>query len=213
MTKSRARLKDKTLQVFLDELAGKAPTPGGGSVAAILGAQAAALISMVCNLTIGKPRYAEVEAAMQDLLQQSEALRAQLTALIQADVDVFDRLTAGYALPKTTPAEQAARSDAVQTILKQAAEVPLACAGACAEAIRLSQSAADIGNLNVVSDAGVAAMAAYAGLKSAALNVYVNVGSLKDRAVADEKLARLESILSSVDVAAEEIYRRVQARL
>ncbi len=206
-------IKDKSVQLFIDELASKAPTPGGGSAAAVMGAQSAALISMVCNLTIGKPKYAEVEAEMLALLEKSEALREKLIGMIKADVDVFNRLMATYSLPKGSDAEKAARSEAIQEVLKEATDVPLACARACAEAVELSRIAAGKGNLGVISDAGVAVMAAYAGLKSAALNVYINATSLKDRAFADAKLAELEAILNGADVAAEDIYQMVIAKL
>lgn len=206
-------IKDKSLQVFLDELASKAATPGGGSVAALMGAQSAALTSMVCNLTIGKPSYAEVEAEMQALLQKSEALREKLTNMIKADVDVFDRLMATYSLPKATEEEKAARSEAIQSVLKEATDVPLDCARACAEAIVLSRIAANKGNTGVISDAGVAVVAGYGGLKGAALNVYTNAGVLKDRVFADAKLAELEAILNGADKDAEEIYQIVKAKL
>lgn len=208
-----SEIKDKSIQVFLDELASKAPTPGGGSAAAVMGAQAAALVSMVCNLTIGKPKYAEVEAEMQTLLAKSEALREKLTSMIKADVDVFDRLMATYGLPKESDEEKAARSAAIQAVLKEATVVPLDCARACAEAIALSRIAAEKGNVGVISDAGVAVMAGYGALKSAALNVYINAGGLKDRAFADAKLTELETILNGADVAAEEVYQIVKAKL
>ncbi|MGZ8190677.1 MAG: methenyltetrahydrofolate cyclohydrolase [Methylococcaceae bacterium] len=208
-----SEIKDKSIQVFLDELASRSATPGGGSAAAIMGAQAAALTSMVCNLTIGKPQYAEVETQMQTLLQKSEALREKLTGLIKADVDVFNKLMVCYGLPKATDAEKAARSDAIQNVLKEATEVPLACAHACAEAIELSRIAANKGSLGVISDAGAAAMSAYGGIKSAALNVYINTGSLKDKAFADAKLVELEAILKGTDSAVEEIYQIVKAKL
>ena len=206
-------IKDKSIQSFLDELASKSATPGGGSVAALMGAQSAALTSMVCNLTIGKPKYAEIEVEMQDLLQKSEALRQKLTGLIKADIDVFDRLMAAYGLPKNTEQEKTARTEAIQTVLKAATEVPLDCARACAEAIELSRCAAKKGNLGVISDAGAAAMAGYSGLKTAALNVYINTGSLKDRLFAETKLADLETILKDVDIAVEEIYQSVKTKL
>jgi len=208
-----SEIKDKSIQIFLDELASKSATPGGGSVAALMGAQSAALTSMVCNLTIGKPKYAEVEIEMQALLQKSEALREKLTGLIKADVDVFNRLMAAYGLPKETEEEKAARTEAIQAVLKAATEVPLECARACAEAIELSRCAANKGNLGVISDAGAAVMAGYGGLKSAALNVYINTGSLKDRQFAETKLAELETILNGVDVAVEEIYQQVKTKL
>jgi len=208
-----SEIKDKSIQIFLDELASKSATPGGGSVSALMGAQSAALTSMVCNLTIGKPRYAEVEVEMQVLLQKSEALREKLTGLIKADVDVFNRLMAAYGLPKDTDEEKVARTEAIQTVLKAATEVPLDCARACAEAIELSRCAANKGNLGVISDAGAAVMAGYGGFKSAALNVYINIGSLKDRQFAEAKLAELETIVKDVDVAVEEIYQTVKTKL
>jgi len=206
-------IKDKSIQIFLDELASKSATPGGGSVSALLGAQSAALTSMVCNLTIGKPKYAEVETEMQALLQKSEALRAKLTGLIKADVDVFNRLMAAYGLPKETDEEKMARTEAIQTVLKAATEVPLDCARACAEAIELSRCAANKGNLGVISDAGAAVLAGYSGLKSAALNVYINTGSLKDRQFAETKLAELEMILKDVDTIVEDVYQSVKTKL
>lgn len=206
-------IKDKSVQAFIDELASKAPTPGGGSAAAVMGAQAAALISMVCNLTIGKPKYAEVEAEMRTLLEKSEALRETLTGMIKADVEVFDRLMAAYGLPKDSDEEKTVRSAAIQAALKEATVVPLACAHACAETIALSRIAADKGNIGVISDAGVAVMAGYGALKSAALNVYINAGGLKDRVFTDAKLAELEAILKGADVAAEEVYQLVKAKL
>jgi len=206
-------MKDKSVQQFLDELASKSATPGGGSVAAVMGAQSAALVSMVCNLTIGKPQYAEVETEMQVLLKKSEALREKLTSMIKADIDVFDRLMAAYGLPKETDEEKSVRSAAIQSVLIDATEVPLMCASACREAIELSRSAADKGNLGVISDAGVAVMAAYGGLKSAALNVYINTGCLKDTVFAEAKVAELEIILNGADAAAEETYQLVKTKL
>jgi len=206
-------IKDKSIEQYLNELASKAPTPGGGSAAALLGAQSAALTSMVCNLTIGKPKYKEVEADMQALLSKAEFLRAALTTMIKADVDIFGQLMAAYGLAKETEQEKVLRSEQIQNVLREATLVPLACAKACAEAIQLSQQAADKGSLHVISDAGVAVMSAYAGLKSAALNVYINTSSLKDRAFANEKLAELDGVLQGADLKAEEIYQLVKNKL
>jgi formiminotetrahydrofolate cyclodeaminase len=150
---------------------------------------------------------------MQALLQQAEALREQLTDLIKADVDVFNKLMACYGWPKTTDEEIALRSAAIQSVLKEATEVPLACARACAKAIELSRIAADKGNLGVISDAGAAVMSAYGGLKSAALNVYINTGCLKDTDYAEAKLAELEVILNSVNGMTETVYDIVKTKL
>lgn len=208
-----SEIKDKSIQCFLDELASKSATPGGGSVSALMGAQSAALTSMVCNLTIGKPKYAEVEHEMRELLEKSEALREKLTSLIKADVDVFNRLMAAYALPKETDAEKSVRSQTVQSVLKAATEIPMDCARACAEAIELSRCAANKGYIGVVSDAGAAVLAGYSGLKSAALNVYINTGSLNDKHFAETKLMELENILKGSDISVEEIYQTVKSKL
>jgi len=208
-----SEIKDKSIQIFLDELASKSATPGGGSVSALMGAQSAALISMVCNLTIGKPKYAEVENEMQALLQQAEVLREKLMGLIKADIDVFNELMSAYGLPKETDAEKAVRSEAIQAVLKAATEIPLECARACAKAVELSRYAAEKGSLGVISDAGAAVMAAYSGLKSAALNVYINTSSLKDRAFAEAKLKELDEILKDVDVTVEAVYQLVKGKL
>jgi formiminotetrahydrofolate cyclodeaminase len=206
-------IKDKSLQVFLDELASSAPTPGGGSGAAVMGAMGAALVSMVCNLTVGKKGYEEVEDDLKDVLKQAEALRDRMTDMIRADVEVFDRLMASYGLPKETDEDKAARSEEIQAALKEATDVPLNCARACAEAIELCRGAAEKGNLNVISDAGVAVVAADAAMKSAALNVYINVGSIKDKAFAEERSAELEKILKSADGQTSEIYELVKSKL
>ena len=206
-------IKDKSIVTFLDELASKQPTPGGGSAAALMGAQAAALVSMVCNLTIGKPKYAEVEADMQTLLTQAEALRETLIGMIKADVDVFNKLMACYGLPKATDEEKTHRSAQIQLVLRDATEVPLDCAKACAKAMALSRIAAEKGNLGVISDAGVAVMTAYAGLKSAALNVHINAASLQDREFADAKLAELETIMQSAESEANAVYDIVKNKL
>jgi formiminotetrahydrofolate cyclodeaminase len=206
-------IKEQSIETFLDELASKQATPGGGSAAAVIGAQSAALTSMVCNLTIGKPKYIEVENDMKALLQQSEALRIELTGMIKADVDVFDKLMSCYGLPKETDQEKTDRSEQIQIVLKEATLVPLECAKACAQTIKLSRVAAEKGNIGVISDAGVAAMAGYSALKSAALNVYINAGSIKDKNFATEKLTELEQIIKGADVETEEIYQIVKSKL
>lgn len=208
-----SEIKDKTMQVFLDELASKQATPGGGSAAAMMGAQAAALVSMVCNLTIGKPKYAEVEMDMQALRTESESLRDTLIGMIKADVDVFDKLMGCYGLPKRTEQEKAHRAEQIQAVLKEATIVPLECAKACANAIKLSRIAAEKGSLGVISDAGVSVMAGYAGLKSAALNVYINAASLKDREFADARLAELQEIVADMEREAEDVYQIVKNKL
>jgi formiminotetrahydrofolate cyclodeaminase len=206
-------IKDKAVQTFLDELASKASTPGGGSAAAIMGAMAAALVSMVANLTVGKKNYEAVDAEMQELLQTSEKLRQQLTDMIKADVDVFDQVMAAYGMAKETEEDKATRSQTIQSALKDATDVPLACARLCAEVITICKPMAEKGNTNVISDAGVAVLAANAALRSAALNVYINIGGIKDEDFANDRRQQLESLLSGNDELTEQIYQLVKSKL
>ncbi len=206
-------IKDLTLQAFLDQLASGASTPGGGSAAGLMGAMGAALVGMVCQFTVGREKYAAVDADMRRVLDAAEAARGILTDAIAADVAAFDQVMAAYGLPKASDGEKAARSGAIQLALKAATEVPLTCARACAEVIRLSAEAAEYGNNNVVSDAGVAVMAAYAGLKSAALNVYVNTGSIGDDAFTAPRVRELEALLVAAEVDVARIFDAVRAKL
>lgn len=208
-----SQIEEQSISQFLNELASAAPTPGGGGAAALMGAQAAALVSMVCNLTIGKPKYAEVETQMRSILEQSETLRTQFMKMIVDDMAVFKTVMNAYGLPKETDVEKSVRTTAIQEALKFATDVPLACARASAEIIHLSRVAAELGNLNVISDAGVATMAGFAALKSAALNVYVNTGAIKDQAFTESRLAELSEILTSAETTTEEVYQLVKSKL
>ncbi len=179
---------------YLDALASKEPVPGGGSGAALAGAEAAALVSMVCNLTIGKKGYEDVSAAMTELLAKSEAQRHELQRLLEADTQVYSRVMAAYRLPRQTAEEKAAREAAVQAALKEAAEVPLTTAERCAQVVDLALPAAEMGNQWAVSDAGVAALLAEAAMRAALLNVYINLASIKDVDFVQDVEARIVAL-------------------
>lgn len=121
-------IKDYSIQKFLDELASSGSMPGGDSAAAVMGAMGTALVSMVCNLTIGKKNYAEVEAEMREVLGQSENLRHMLTGMINDDVAAFNQVMATYGMPKNSDDEKARRTAAIQEAVKRATQVPLSCA-------------------------------------------------------------------------------------
>ena len=127
------------IQPFLNELASDAPAPGGGSAGAAVGAMGAALVSMVCNLTIGKEKFVAVEPEMKEVLAKSEALRAELTQFITDDTEAFNMVMAAFRRPKETDTEKAARREAIQAATKQATLVPLATARACARVVELSR--------------------------------------------------------------------------
>jgi len=207
------KFKDTAIEPFLDALASSKATPGGGSAAAIIGAMGAALVSMVCNLTIGKKKYADVEGEMKEVLHKAEALRHKLTGMIEDDVKAFDQVMAAYGMPKETDAEKAARDKAIQAALKQATEVPLRCCHAAREVIELAAIASEKGNLNVISDAGVGVLAAYAALRSAALNVFTNAKIITDKAFAEAKVKELEKLLAGAETATEKAYGVVKGKL
>jgi len=207
------KIKDIAVEPFLEALASRSATPGGGSAAAIIGAMGASLVSMVCNLTIGKKKYAEVEDEMKDILAKAEALRVKLTAMIEDDVKAFDAVMGTYGMAKETDAERQVREKAIQAALKQATEVPLRCCQAAREVIDLAATASDKGNLNVISDAGVAVLAAYAALRSAALNVFINTRMITDKPFAEAKLKELEALLAGADSATENAYGVVKEKL
>jgi len=189
-----AQLLDTSIHEFLDELASKSPTPGGGAVAALSGAMAAGLITMVCDLTSGKPQYAEFEAEAQALRERAEALRADLQQLAQADVDVFNHLSAAYKLPRTTEADAASRRAAIQKVTRQATEIPLRVARAASALLPLCTPAARHGNRTAVSDVGVAALLVQSAVLAALLNVETNLVALEDQIFVRQTRAQVEDL-------------------
>ena len=202
-----------SVEMFLNELASATPTPGGGSAAAIIGAMGAALLSMVCNVTLGKKGLEAVEPDMRAVRDESERLRARLTAMVAEDIAAFDGLMAAYRLPKTGDEEKSRRAEAIQSNLRAATETPLACARACAEVIMLARRAAEKGFSGVISDAGVGVLAANSALRSAALNVYINEPSLKDRSFATAAITEVETLLAQCARESEAVFDLVRSRL
>jgi formiminotetrahydrofolate cyclodeaminase len=206
-------ITQRSVEAFLDELASAAPTPGGGSAAAIIGAMGAALLSMVCSVTLGKKGQEAVESDMKAVRDESERLRARLTAMVAEDIAAFDGLMAAYRLPKTNDAEKARRAEAIQANLRAATETPLECARACAEVVKLARRAAEKGFAGVISDAGVGVLAANSALRSAALNVYINAPSLKDRSYAAAASAEVETLIEHCTRESEAVFELVRGRL
>jgi formiminotetrahydrofolate cyclodeaminase len=207
------KLTDRPVTNFLDELASNAPAPGGGSVAALSGALGAALISMVCNLTLGKKGYEDVQQDINDLLAQSEMLRKELADLLEADVAAYTGYSVAAKMPRSTDEEKAERAQAMQAALKVATDVPLRIAEAAVKVMDLCMPAAEKGNKWAVSDAGVAVLMAEASLRSAALNVLINLGSLKDQEFVAGRRAKLEGLLKGKGPMRDEIYDYVVDKL
>jgi formiminotetrahydrofolate cyclodeaminase len=206
-------ITQRSIDEFLDRLASADPTPGGGSAAAIMGAMGAALVSMVCNVSIGKKGYESAEPEFRAVLAKSAALRRRLAGMVAEDVAAFDGLMAAYKLPKASEDDKARRADAIQASLHRATEVPLECARACAEVIELARRAADHGYRHVISDAGVGVAAADAALRSAALNVIINAPSLKDRRFADQAVEEVDRLAQSSSAASARVYAAVRSKL
>ena len=185
---------DLSAREFLDGLASKAPTPGGGSAAALAGALGAGLVSMVCQFTVGREKYADVDADMRRVLERSEALRAELQEAVDADVAAYGSYGSASSMPRETDAEKEARAAALQAALRESTEVPLGVAERCAELLELAVEAAEKGNVYLISDAAVGAEMAAAARASAELNVRLNAGGLEDRDYAracEDRLAAL----------------------
>ena len=206
-------VRDLPLNDFLAELGSKAATPGGGGAAAVLGAVGASLSGMVAHLTLGKKKYAAVEADMKSLLARADTLRDKLAEAVDADAVAFDTLMRAYGLPKQSEPDVAARDAAIQEALGSAIAAPLDCARLCREAIDLAVEASEKGNTSVVSDGGVAVLAAHAGLRSSALNVLVNAKLLTDRTAAASAVAELDRLVEGAAALTEKTYEGVRQQL
>lgn len=194
---------------FLDDLAAGTPAPGGGSAAAYAGAMGAALAAMVARLTLGKKKYAGVEAQMQDVLMQAEALRAALSRAVDEDAAAFEAVMAAFKLPKETAEQQAARDAAVEDATLKAAQVPLENARRALRVIEIAEQAARLGNANAITDAASAAAMGRAALTAAGYNVRINVASLKDKSAGEALLAEL----SLLETQAAEFETRIRLAL
>ena len=198
---------------FIEKLASSSPEPGGGAASAATAAIGAALVSMVGNLTVGKEKYADVQDRVAELLEASEETRRELEDLVQKDTEVYGVLAAAFKMPRETDEEKAKRNEAVQSALRGATAVPFAIAEKCLEVAKLSEVAAEIGNVNAVSDAGVAALLAEAGAQCAALNVKINLNSIDDKDFVREKWEAIKDILSRSELLREKVVKVTYEKL
>ena len=205
--------RDQTIDTFLQQLSSKAPIPGGGGASALVGALSASLTHMVAALTVGKPKYAAVEAEMNELLSQTEALTDRFLALMDEDAEAFEPLAQAYRLPKETDADKAEKSVRMEAALKSAVQPPIAIMEACAEALPLISFCAEKGSVVAVSDAGVAASLCRAALEGASLNVFINTQGMQDKAYAAALNQRAKTLLQEKTAEADIIFRAVLSRL
>ncbi|MCC8074681.1 MAG: cyclodeaminase/cyclohydrolase family protein [Clostridiales bacterium] len=207
------QMTEKSCNQFLTELAGKAPTPGGGGAAALVGALGVALGNMVGNLTTGKKKYAAVEEDIQRLNAKAEALRRELEELVTADAEAFAPLSKAYGLPKSTPEEIAYKEQVMEAALEDACAVPMKIMMRCCDALDLIEEYAEKGSVMAVSDAGCAAVLCKAALQAASLNVFINTKAMQDRNRANQLNLEADILLSNYQPKADAIFDRVNRGL
>ncbi len=206
-------LMDLTVKDFLAELASASPAPGGGSASALAGALGAALVSMVARLSGGRDCPAEEKEDLRRLLERSLALLESLSSGVDGDTEAFNRVMSAYRMPKETPEEKDRRSRAIQEALQEAADHPLGMARECLDVLRLAGEMVRRGNPNALSDAGVAALIAYAGMVGSLFNVAINLEGIKDQEFRRRLGAEKEFLMDEAAGVFAEIKNLLKTRL
>lgn len=198
---------------FVEVLASKAPVPGGGGASALVGAVGCALGNMVGSLTVGKKKYADVEAEIRSLQARCDDLQKELLTLIEEDARVFEPLSKAYGMPKNTEEEKAKKAEVMERVLKEACSVPMEIMEKCCEAIDLIEVFANKGSVIAISDAGVGAAFLKGALEGASLNVFINTKSMADREYAQQLNQKANEMLEVFGKKAEQIFLEVKQRL
>ncbi|GAB6173895.1 cyclodeaminase/cyclohydrolase family protein [Paradesulfitobacterium aromaticivorans] len=198
---------------FLNQAASAAPTPGGGSVSAYVGALAASMVCMVANLTVGKEKYKDVEPQVQEILGKGKELLDSLKKGLSRDIAEFSNFMAVLKLPKETDEQKAARTTKMQDVLVSATDTPLGIARNCFEVLKLAHALAPIGNKGAISDVGVAAYLAESALKSAMFSVDINLPQIKDELYQKKVKTERAQMFEQAATLAEETVEVVQSRL
>lgn len=206
-------MKDQTVETYLASVAAATPTPGGGSVSALVAALSVALSRMVAGLAIGKKGYEDGQEDLRKIEIRAEPLQRRLVALADEDSAAYDRVVAAMRLPRATDAEREARVAALQAAYRRATEVPLETVERCVEALELARDAATKGNRGASTDCGVAVLLAEAAVRGAGLNVRVNLASLRDEAYRSGAEARLAGALERAQAIGHEAMALVEGRL
>ena len=202
-------IKEQVIQDFLDVLSSKEPVPGGGGASALCGAVGNALGQMVANLTVGKKKYAEAEPEVKEHLEKMVKLQAEFTALADDDAKVFAPLAKAYSLPSETEEQKAYKAEVMETNLLAASAVPLQSMEKSMQMLTILDRLADIGSRMAVSDVGVAVQSTRAALLGAAMNVYINTKSMKDRNKAEELNNSANKMIEEGSRQADRIYDKV----
>lgn len=200
---------DKSCREFTEELASKAPVPGGGGASALIGALGTALGNMVGQLTVGKEKYADVEEDILDLMERAKKVQDDLLALVEKDAYAFEPLANAYKLPVDTEEKRLHKERVIAVSLKVAASVPLEIMKKCCEAIDIQAEFASKGSQLAVSDAGCGVILCKSALQAAGLNVFINTKAMKDKITAEEMNAEADEMLFEYTVKADEVYASV----
>lgn len=206
-------ISEKTCVEFVDVLASKAAVPGGGGAAALVGAIGMALGSMVCNLTIGKKKYAEYEETIKNILSKASKLEKDLLEMIDEDAKGFYPLSKAYGLPTSTDEEKQIKEETMQKALKVACEVPINIVRACHKAIKLHEELVDKGSRLAISDVGVGVQCLRAAILSAELNVVINVNSIKDEEYVTKVNKEMKELVEDGVKICDEVFRKVEIAL
>ena len=198
---------------FVDLLASDAPAPGGGSAAALEGALGAALTAMVCGLTVGKKKYAEYQELAAEAQKKAESLKARFVDVMDRDTEAFNVVSAAFGMPKETDEEKAARSAAIQKGLEGCTATPFEMMELAVEALELTASVLGKTNDSAASDLGVSALSLRAAIHGALLNVLINIGSLKNKELAEDYRKKGEEMLAKALPLADNIYETVLAAM
>lgn len=207
------KLADLQVTAFADLLGSDAPAPGGGSAAALEGALGAALTAMVCSLTVGKKKYADVQDLAIETKRKASALKARFLDVMDRDTEAFNVMSAAFAMPKVTDGEKAARSAAIQAALVGCTETPFEMMELALESLELTASVLGKTNASAASDLGVSALSVKAAVQGAWLNVLINIGTMKDKELAAGYRQKGEAILAKALPLADKIYDAVVAEM
>lgn len=207
------RISEKTCEDFVDVLASKSAVPGGGGAAALTGAIGIALGSMVCNLTIGKEKYAEHEESVKSILEKARSLEKDLIDMIDEDAECFLPLSKAYGLPSSTDEEKKIKSETMENALKKACEVPIKIVKVCYESIKLHEDLVDKGSRLAISDIGVGVQCLRAAILSGQLNVLININSIKDEKYVNEVRNEINSLVEEGVKICDEVYLKVEKAL
>lgn len=202
---TKLSLCENTLSEFLEVMGSKAPTPGGGGAAALVGAVGAALSQMVCSLTFGKEKYADVQEEIKGLILQTENARLKMLELIDKDAKAFEPLSKAYSISKDDPK----RDKIMEAALESAVSAPLELIDVLCSTLDATQRVAQIGTKLAISDAGIAAVCCKAALQSCALNVFINTKSMQDRAYAKKIDNKTKDLINKYCAKADKIYTEV----